>query len=152
VVSKNIQQPLGRSGAAPGKIFTKIYSGNIVEHISFTDTLGNTGSTTLDIGNIDTTPPVCGNRTYYPTTPTSGNVLATLSGSMDGESGILTGGGDCVLTGNAITCSVPISDRAGNQVTCTSSTVSTIDRIPPTCSVMYSAIAPTNQPVMVTLT
>jgi hypothetical protein len=69
--TKPIQQPTGRNGTAPGTTFTKTYTGNTSETITFTDTLGNTGSATVNVTNIDKTVPVCGTRTYAPTTPTS---------------------------------------------------------------------------------
>jgi hypothetical protein len=102
------------------------------------DTLGNTASMTVNITNIDTTLPNCGTRSYAPTTSTNGNVVATLTGSTDNESGIATAGGTCILTNNATTCNVQISDNAGNTRTCTSNTVNNIDRAPPTATVNYS--------------
>jgi surface protein len=50
------------------------------------DTAGNTLITGSNGFNIDNTAPTCGTRSYAPTTPTSGNVVATLTGSSDGES------------------------------------------------------------------
>jgi hypothetical protein len=153
--TKPLQQPSGRSGTTPGTTFTKTYSGNTTEPLTLTDTLGNIGQVTVTITNIDKTAPTCGTRSYAPTTPTSGNVTATLSGSTDlGGSLMYTNDRikTCTLTGNATTCSVTIGDHAGNTTTCTSSTVGNIDRSSPTCSIHYSTTAPTNQSVTATLT
>jgi hypothetical protein len=60
-------------------------------NISIFDHVGNSATCTSPTALIDTTAPACGSRTYSPTTPTSGNVTATLSGSYDLESGIAIG-------------------------------------------------------------
>jgi hypothetical protein len=153
--TKPVQPLSGRVEYLSGIIFTKSYSGNLTETLTLTDSLGNTGQVMINIANIDKIAPICGTRSYVPTTATSGNVIATLSGSTD-LGGSLIHRDDvvkpCTLTGNVATCSVMISDYAGNTTLCTSSTVSNIDRIPPTCSIHYSIIAPTNQSVMALLT
>jgi hypothetical protein len=125
------------------------------EEILLTDIAGNTGTTTVTIANIDTIAPTCGVRSYLPTTPTSGNVIATLSGSTDLGGSVLNVGDrvrTCTLTGNATTCSVTISDHAGNTTVCTSNTIGNIDRTPPIGTITYSTTGQTNQSVTVTLT
>jgi hypothetical protein len=115
-------------------IFQKTFTENTSGNILLTDMAGNTGTAPVVITNIDTIAPTCGIRSYEPTTATSGNVVATLSGSTDLGGSLLQIGDivkDCTLTENATTCSVTINDHAGNTTTCTSNTVNTIDRNPP---------------------
>ncbi|MDR2190169.1 MAG: BspA family leucine-rich repeat surface protein [Candidatus Peribacteria bacterium] len=52
------------------------------------DTAGNTTTCPSRIADVyvDKTAPTCGTRSYVPTISTSGNVVATLTGSTDGES------------------------------------------------------------------
>ena len=50
-----------------------------------------------------------------------------------------------------MTCSVTISDVAGNSKVCTSSSVSNIDRVNPTGIISYSTTNWTNQDVEATL-
>lgn len=77
--TKVVTKPSGWSGAATGTSFTKTYSANITETVSFSDLVTNTNSVTVSIANIDKTAPVCGTWSYSPTVPTSGNVVATLA-------------------------------------------------------------------------
>jgi hypothetical protein len=151
-IDKIVTKPNGWSGSTTGNTFTKSFQNNTNETVTFTDLVGNTNSTGIKITWIDKIDPICGNRTYDPILPTSGNVTATLTGSTDGDSGIFVGGGSCTLTGNATTCDVQISDNAGNTRRCKSATVNNIDKTPPTCSVKYSTTQITNQPVVVSLT
>ena len=50
-----------------------------------------------------------------------------------------------------MTCSVTISDVAGNSKVCTSSSVSNIDRVNPTGTITYNPASNTNQDVEATL-
>ncbi|MFA6520173.1 MAG: hypothetical protein WCT44_01045 [Candidatus Paceibacterota bacterium] len=96
---------------------------------------------------VDTLLPVCG--TWSGTGPTY-----TLSGSTDpvasgtsGQSGINTAGGSCTAPSGGGTCTVTISDVAGNTKPCTSPTYT-----PPALSVTTSAganvtISPTSRSV-----
>jgi hypothetical protein len=74
-----VTKPSGWSGAATGTDFTKTYSVNTTETVSFDDLVTNTNSVIVSIANIDKTAPGCGTWSYSPTVPTSGDVVATLS-------------------------------------------------------------------------
>lgn len=74
------------------KHYTKIVSANETGIVTIQDLAGNTADVNYSVTNIDKVVPNCGNWTYNPTTPTSGDVVATLSNSTDntGGSGIAT--------------------------------------------------------------
>jgi hypothetical protein len=118
-------------------VYTKIYSANQTENVTFYDVVGNGATTGIAVTRIDKTVPTCGSWTYSPTlaTPTSGNVTATLAGSTDaGGSTINTAGGSCTISAVGGSCTVTINDNAGNSTTCTSAAASNIDRTAPTIS------------------
>ncbi len=90
----------------------------------------------IQVTDIEENPPVCGTRSYSPTSSTAHDVVATLANSTDAESGMFVDGGSCLLTQNNVTCSVIIEDNAGNTTTCTSGKVSNIDREKPTITMI----------------
>ncbi len=90
----------------------------------------------------DTTAPVCGSwsPSSGPWHNTATGTSFTLSGSTDsGGSGINVSGGPCTTgTTNGSTCSITISDNAGNTFSCTSPT-NNIDTTAPTVSANNSS-------------
>lgn len=125
------------------KISDTVYAQEVTANTSgtlvITDIAGNTANVAYEVANIDMTAPLCGSWTYSPTTPTNSAVTATLAHSTDADSGIATAGGSCTLTSNADTCTVSISDNAGNTTVCTSSTVTNIDQEKPVITLIGSA-------------
>jgi hypothetical protein len=120
--------------------------------VNFTSLAQTTGTETVTITHYDPTLPVCGGWSYDPITPTSGNVIASLSGSTD-TGAIAIAGGNCTITEVNGTCSVIISDQAGNTETCTTPNTSTIDRTLPTIvSVVYTPSEWTGGSVTVVVT
>ncbi len=101
--------------------------------------LTDTATITINITNVDDTKPVCWTWTYNPTTPTNGDVTASLTGSTDTESWIATGSWTCILSQNNTTCSVEIEDNAWNKETCTSSSVTNIDKENPVVSLVWNS-------------
>ncbi|MBU1038899.1 hypothetical protein KKC17_01535 [Patescibacteria group bacterium] len=83
---------------------------------------GYSTETSAQFGIKDTVAPTCG--TWSPTSSpwkTSGTQAFTLSGSTDSGSGINTSSGPCTTgPNNGNTCTVGITDLAGNPSTCTS--------------------------------
>ncbi|MFT4304251.1 MAG: hypothetical protein ACMXYG_06815, partial [Candidatus Woesearchaeota archaeon] len=103
----------------------------------------NSGNVATWNGNYrwETTAPICGS--WSPSESPwkwSGGQLFTLSGSTDqGGSGINIAGGSCTTGSNhGDTCSVTISDNAGNTRICTSP-INRIDNIPPHISASGSS-------------
>jgi hypothetical protein len=78
ITNKPIQQPIGRSGTAPGNTFTKTFTENISTFVIFTDLVGNQNYTGIEITRIDRGD-LTGHLNYTPNTPTSGDVVATLT-------------------------------------------------------------------------
>ena len=113
-------------------------SGNCYQYyVLATNEAGGTANTTTSptaTTKVDTGGPTCG--AWSPTSSpwkTSGGQLFTLSGSTDAISGINTAGGSCTTgTANGNTCTVTISDNAGNTTSCTSP-VNNVDATLPTC-------------------
>jgi hypothetical protein len=136
--NESIYQPNGRSGASTGITFTKIFNTNTGFVLEFSDLPGNIGSTGIIIDWIDKIPPICGTWSYSPMILTNQDVIATLTGSTDNESGIATSGGNCTLAENGQTCTVIISDIAGNTTICTSDMVFNIDKSAVTGTVAYN--------------
>jgi hypothetical protein len=112
------------------------------------------------INNIDTAAPSISSVMGTPTAPTTGSVVITITASDagaglndfaysfdDGDSWQATT--TKVFTGNQMV-SVKVRDAVGNISSSTYEISNII--IPPVCSVSYSTLAPTNQPVLVTLT
>jgi|GEM_PF-1377490 len=102
--------------------------------ITISDQVGNTSTCTSPINRIDTQLPYCGSwNPSWPTLKKSGTQTFTLSSSTDYDSsGISISGGSCTTAGtDGATCTVNISDRAGNTVACTSPG-NRIDNISPT--------------------
>jgi hypothetical protein len=108
----------------------------------FSDTAGNSSSAVATVTNIDLTPPTA-QITYAPSTLTNSNVIATLTPS---EGAIQTHS----FTANA-THVFTFADALGNAESATA-TVTWIDKTPPTATIAYSDIAPTQGPVTATLT
>ncbi len=93
------------------------------------------GSGIVIIRFIENIAPVCG--TWSPgISPwkSSGAQTFTLSGSSDNESGINVSGGSCTTgSANSNTCTITISDVAGNTTVCTSP-ANRVDAVTPTIS------------------
>ncbi len=91
--------------------------------VTISDVAGNTTTCTSPVNRVDATAPTCG--TWSPSASpwkVSGAQGFTLSGSTDaGGSGINVEGGSCTTgSTNGTTCTVTISDVAGNTRVCTS--------------------------------
>lgn len=120
-----------------------------------TTSFANGGSGIVILRFTDTTVPTCG--TWSPTSSpwkTSGTQTFTLSGSTDtGGSGISTSGGSCTTSStNGSTCTVTISDVAGNTTTCTSP-VNNVDTTAPSGgSISYSATTITSSTQSLSIT
>jgi hypothetical protein len=81
--SERVRKPNGRKGNATGTIFTKVYTGNTTDTVTFYDQVYNSGSTGIVIHWIDKTVPT-GMINYTPSTPTSGNVQASIGFTTTG--------------------------------------------------------------------
>ncbi|MFA6256572.1 MAG: immunoglobulin-like domain-containing protein, partial [Candidatus Absconditabacterales bacterium] len=131
------------NGGLSGHTFT----GNGSFIFEFEDAVGNTGSTTATVTWIDKTAPT-GTISYNPATATSGNVIATLSGS---EAIIITNNGG--LSGHTFTGNgsfiFEFQDLAGNTGNATA-TVTGIDKVFPVITIDPYNTSPTNQDVIVT--
>jgi len=108
------------------------------------DGAGNPGMQDPQIYRWENTAPTCG--TWSPASSpwkASGAQAFTLSGSTDsGGSGINVASGSCTTgTTNGATCTVTISDVAGNTRVCTSP-VNNIDSTAPTCGTWSPASSP----------
>ncbi|WP_205684985.1 hypothetical protein, partial [Poseidonibacter lekithochrous] len=66
-----------------GNVFTKIYSVNKSETITFTDLAGNNVLATVNITNIDKTNPVLNEVVYSTIIKTNSNVTATFTSNED---------------------------------------------------------------------
>ncbi len=141
-----------------GNVFTKIYSVNKSETITFTDLAGNNVLATVNIANIDKTNPVLNEVVYSTIIKTNSNVTATFTSNED-----LTAPNNWLKTENSGTFtykktysqntseSVIFSDNVGNNVSKNIS-ISNIDKDNPTATVEYSTTDATNQDVTVTIT
>ncbi|QKJ22725.1 Ig-like domain-containing protein [Poseidonibacter lekithochrous] len=141
-----------------GNVFTKIYSVNKSETITFTDLAGNNVLATVNITNIDKTNPVLNEVVYSTIIKTNSNVTATFTSNED-----LTAPNNWLKTENSGTFtykktysqntseSVIFSDNVGNNVSKNIS-ISNIDKDNPTATVEYSTTDATNQDVTVTIT
>lgn len=112
--------------------------------VTISDNAGNSRVCTSPVNRVDATAPVCG--TWSPEISpwkSSGTQTFTLSNSTDtGGSGIDVSGGTCITEdGNGDTCTVTISDNAGNSRVCTSP-VNRVDAINPTCGTWSPEISP----------
>ena len=86
---------------------------------------------TWSVTSIDKTKPVCGNRSYSTQDTTSGDVTVTLSNSTDTSAWINVSEWTCTITENNQSCSIEISDNAGNKDICISQIVTWIDKKAP---------------------
>lgn len=80
--------------------YTKTFSANAQENLIFSDLAGNTGSAMVTVNTIDKDAPVC-MVSYDPSTATTGNVTATLTGCN--ETTLITNNGGStsyLFTGN----------------------------------------------------
>ena len=114
----------------------------------FTDTAGNTGSTTATVNNIDKIAPI-GTINYSTTGQTNQNIIVMLSLNKTGT--ITNNGGSAVyiFTGNG-SFTFQFRDTAGNTGSAIA-TVSTIDKTPITWVVNYTITWLTNQDVIATV-
>ena len=123
--------------------------------VTISDVAGNTRVCTSPVNRVDATAPECG--TWSPTSSpwkNSGASTFTLSGSTDtGGSGISTAGGSCTTgSTNGATCTVTISDVAGNTRVCTSP-ANNIDAVAPSGgSISYSATTITSSTQSLSIT
>ncbi|MCP8967666.1 beta strand repeat-containing protein [Ectobacillus ponti] len=116
---------------------------------TFKDAAGNTGSAVATVNNIDKKAPTA-TVSYSKTTPTNGDVTATITPS---EAVTVTNNGGSLshtFTAND-TFTFEFKDNAGNTGTATA-TVNNIDKTAPTATVTYSQTAPTNGNVTATIT
>ncbi|MCX6823312.1 MAG: myxococcus cysteine-rich repeat containing protein [candidate division SR1 bacterium] len=111
-----------------------LFTGNGTFTFTFLDLAGNTGSVTAIVNRIDKIKPTA-TVIYNPTSgaPTSGNVLAMLTGYSEPLTGINATGR--LFTSNGI-FGFTFSDLAGNTGTVIA-TVTRIDKIKPTATVIY---------------
>jgi hypothetical protein len=119
-------------------------AGGAALYLRAADGAGNTGAWGYGYYYWENTAPTCGTWSPNPSTwRITGAQTFTLSGSTDtGGSGISTAGGNCTTANtNGATCTVGISDVAGNTRTCTSP-INRIESTPPTCGTW----APTSSP------
>jgi hypothetical protein len=123
--------------------FTKIFSTNFVGTVSFTDLVGNTSSTGVQITRIDTTIPTC-LVSYTPTTATNTDVVASL------DCDELTDATSYTFTDNG-THTFIFHDLAGN----TGQTFASVNRIdktaPQALSINYTPGTATNADVQVVI-
>lgn len=97
----------------------------------------NTGSCSIQVNNIDNTPPTCWSWSYEPSlsTRTNWNVTATLGNSTDsGWAWTNKAWWNCTITEYNGTCDVTITDNAWNSTTCTSDYAAKMDKVSPTIS------------------
>lgn len=114
----------------------------------FVDRAGNRGTLTSVVNWIDRTPPRAA-VSYSTTSPTKGNVTATLIGNEEITVTNNNGSKEYVFTDNG-KFTFEFVDRAGNSNTFTAK-VDWIKRTPPTADLEYSTTNPTNKNVTVTL-
>jgi hypothetical protein len=148
-ISEPVQSIPGRTGS--GTTWTKTYTGNVSESVTFYDLVGNAGSTGIVITRIDTSA-VTGSISYAPSTATSGDVLATIVFNKTGVTITNNSGSDeYEFTGNG-TFTFEFVDSYGNTGS-EEAVVNWIDKInPEALSVIYSPSTSTNGIVTVTLT
>lgn len=132
--------------------YIKTYTNNTTnDPVTFVDVAGNPVATGIVVNKIDRVVPVCGTWSYDPNTPTSGDVIAILSGSTD-TGAIAIAGGNCDITTVGGSCEVTISDQAGNTTVCESDAITHIDRTNPEIQdVIYDPDVRTNGDVTVTV-
>jgi hypothetical protein len=78
-----IVQPLAWSGAATGTVFTRIFTSNITTELLFQDIAGNLAMTGIVVDWLQQTA-LETSLVYTPATPTSGEVVATLTFNQTG--------------------------------------------------------------------
>ncbi len=113
----------------------------------FEDALGNTGTVVAEVNWIDKEAPTC-TISYNPATATNQDVVATIvlsDGTVTSD-----GGATHVFTRNGV-WTFNFTDDLGNAGTATA-VVDWIDKTPPTATVSYSTVSPTNQDVVATVT
>jgi len=130
---------------------THTFTGNGTYIFNFQDLAGNTWSTTATVDWIDTTAPTA-TVIYTPSSLTSGNVVATLTGYSETWVTITNNSWSATYTfTNTWTFTFTFSDVIGNTWS-TTATVTRIDKIAPTATGSFSTTALTNGTVTVTLT
>ena len=128
------------------------FTGNGTFTFEFMDLVWNTWEKTATVTRIDRDAPSCSNVRYTPDQRTNHDVVATFT-RWDTWSWPSSGSKSCTITGNNLSCSITITDNAGNSTWCTSDIVTRIDRVAPTCdTIEYSTQELTNQEVRATLT
>ena len=133
------------NGGSTGYTFT----GNSSFTFEFTDAYGNTGSETAIVARINKGT-ITGSVTYSPSTPTSGNVIATVNFNTGGITISNNGGSTGYLfTGNS-SFTFEFQDGAGNTGSETA-TVNWIDKAAPLCTIIYNQTFSTPNPVTATL-
>jgi len=148
IINKEVQSIPGWTGT--GTTWTRIYASNTTETVTFYDLVGNSGSTGIEITWIDKTPVTC-TVTYDPSGKTNQDVTATLTGcnkdiTVTNNSGNMT----YIFTGNG-EFTFEYEDDYGNTGS-SKAEISTIDKDPITCTLVYDPEGKTNTDVTVTLT
>ena len=134
VTSEAIQSLTGWSGG--GTTWTKVYSANGSETVTFYDLVGNEGSTGVEVNRIDKTP-VTGAISYSPSTATNTDVVATISFNKSGVTVTNNSGTSYTFTGNG-SFTFEFVDQYGNTGEETA-TVNRIDKTAPVCGIWTPA-------------
>jgi hypothetical protein len=127
-------------------VWEKIFTGNTTETVSFIDVVGNSGSTGIVITRIDRTLPHC-SVSYDVSTPTSGTVIASLTGCSESIVSVET---DFTFTGNG-SHTFFFTDLAGNAASAVANVTRIDTSVPQALAVMYSPSTLTNGNVLATL-
>jgi uncharacterized protein YerC len=129
--------------------WTKVFTDNTGLTVSFFDLVGNAGSTGILIDWIDRSG-IIPTITYIPSTPTSGDVVASITFNKSGVVVGSTGGANYMFTADG-SHTFTYHDPAGNTGSATA-TVNRIDKTAPTATVTYNPTTTTSGSVVMTLT
>jgi 2C-methyl-D-erythritol 2,4-cyclodiphosphate synthase len=139
---------------------TKDFTENQTVLVQVRDEVNNISSSDYTIDNIDTTAPVIVSVLGDPTSPTSGTVSLTITATdnvalhataYSFDNGATWQAGNTKDYDENQPVFVQVRD-AVNNISSSGYTIDNIDTLAPTCEIEYSTKAPTNQPVIVSLT
>lgn len=167
--SEAINTPAGWTKVSDTE-FTKVYSSNTLEAVTFTDLAGNSGFSFVRVQKIDKTKPVVGidprdllkllistnqditlRATAFDRPLLNSSGIASIESSFNGA--VWVTGKNITVTENGSLC-LRATDKAGNVSDELCITIANIDKVAATYDVDYSSELPTwtNQDVVVTVT